>query len=145
MEAGSMFELGAVVIYPVIIGVAIAQLGIGETTHAEEPTPQASVSAPAPGASDTIVAKGFAFDVTEVELPAGETVPYTLDNQDTAAHNFAIYASEADGLAKKDPLFTGADVAAGASVTYDVTAPEKGKYHFQCDIHPSMKGTLITT
>ncbi|MEA2462180.1 MAG: hypothetical protein QOH90_2357 [Actinomycetota bacterium] len=136
--AATLIELAAVVIYPLIIGVAVAALNIGEEAPAAPPGAEAP---PAAAAENTIVASGFSFDTHALELK-GPSVQFTFDNQDVAAHNFAIYKSKVDGPLKKDPLFTGDEVAAGSSTTYDIKLPPPGKYYFQCDIHPNMNGSL---
>lgn len=138
MGAASLIELGAVVLYPVIIGVAIAQLGIGEAAHGGG----GAAPAPAPAAESTIVAEGLAFDKDQITLKGKQPVEYTLVNQDTEQHNLAIYTNEEDGLAKRDPLFQGDIIAGGSETTYEIDPPPPGKYYFQCDVHPSMKGTV---
>jgi plastocyanin len=94
--------------------------------------------APAGGAI-TLVAEGIAFDQTDITLPAdGATV--TLDNRDTAPHNFSLYESEADADAQSNALFAGENVAPQADTTYEFEAPAPGDYVFQCDVHPNMRG-----
>ena len=58
-------------------------------------------------------------------------------NDDTVQHNVSIYESEGGA-----DLFTGDIIAPGGSTTYIVPALEKGELHFQCDLHPSMAGTV---
>ena len=97
--------------------------------------------APAGGAI-TLVAEGIAFDQTDITLPAdGATV--TLDNRDTAPHNFAIYINAEDGSAFANPLFDGPEIGGGDSIDYEVDPLEPGDYYFQCDLHPgSMNGSV---
>ena len=137
-SAATLIELVAVMIYPLIIGVAVAALNIGEepaatTTQTEEAPPAAS--------GNTLVASGVSFSAESLELK-GPQASVTLDNQDSLPHNFAIYKSEKDGPTKTNPLFTGDEVAAGSSTVYDIDLPPPGDYYFQCDIHPNMNGTL---
>jgi plastocyanin len=136
--AATLIELTAVIIYPLIIGVAIAALNIGEhEAVAETPT-----ETTAPAAANTVVAAGVAFDTETLELK-GKSVTLTFDNQDSLPHNLAIYKSADDGPTKTNPLFTGPDVAAGSSTDYEIDLPPPGDYYFQCDIHPTMNGDLV--
>jgi plastocyanin len=139
-SAATLIELVAVVIYPLIIGVAVAALNIGEepaaaASSAETQTTETSAAA------NTIVAANVAFESDSLELK-GPTASFTFDNQDTLEHNFAIYKNEDDGQSLSSPLYTSEKVAGGASTTFDIDLPKPGKYYFQCDIHPSMNGDL---
>jgi plastocyanin len=92
------------------------------------------------GSDITLVAEGVAFTTDQIEIPARRDVSVTLDNQDTVAHDFAIYENEQDGQAQSNPLFKGDQVAAGESTSYEFKSPAPGDYYFQCDIHPTMNG-----
>jgi plastocyanin len=133
--AATLIELVAVIIYPLIIGIAIAALDIGEHKAA------AATHAPPAAAANTIVAAGLAFDQDALEFK-GKEVSLTFENEDSTPHNFAIYKSAADGPTKTDPLFTGDEVAPGSSTVLDIALPPPGAYYFQCDIHPNMNGDL---
>jgi plastocyanin len=101
-----------------------------EAAHGEEGGEQAGV---------VLVAANVAFDTDTVTLPADEATTVTLENEDSAPHNFSIYE---DDSAEAD-LFVGAEIGAGAVTDYDVPALEKGEYFFRCDLHPSsMVGTV---
>jgi len=147
MSRNAMVELAVVVIYPVIIGIAIAQLGIGTEEHAEA-APAAEEGAPAESeggpvtSGGTIVAQDVQFTSDTIELVAGEEVSITFENSDDLQHNVAIYANEADADAQQNPIFQG-EIITGTSVTYEFTAPDAGEYVFQCDVHPAMRGTVI--
>ncbi|MCA1703540.1 MAG: cupredoxin domain-containing protein [Actinobacteria bacterium] len=134
--AATLIELAAVVLYPLIIGVAVAALNIGEAEAPRGPAAEAPAAA-----GTTLVAVNVAFDTTSLELK-GPSVELTFDNQDALVHNFAIYKNADDGPLKKNPLFTGEEIAAGSSKVYDIDLPPPGRYYFQCDIHPSMNGDL---
>jgi plastocyanin len=135
MSQASKIELLAVVLYPVIIGVAIAQIGFGGSSEATE----GEHGAPAEGgASTSVVAEGVAFTTSTITLAAGEDVALEFDNKDTTAHNIAIYEDE--GAEKV--IFDGPDVQGPGTTTYEFTAPPKGEYYFQCDLHPNMNGTV---
>jgi plastocyanin len=125
-------ELVAVVLYPVIIGIAIAQFGLGEEAEGSER------AAPA-GSGTKIAASGVDFTTDEITLPANEDVTLTFDNQDSVAHNFAIYETE---QADKE-IFVGDQVTAD-SIDYKFKTPRPGEYFFRCDFHPDqMTGTVI--
>lgn len=86
-----------------------------------------------------LVAANVAFDKDTVTLTADEPATITLENEDSAPHNFSIYE---DDSAEAD-LFLGAEVGAGSTADYEVPALEPGEYFFRCDLHPSsMVGTV---
>ena len=114
-ERVSVLEIVLIALYPLLIGVVLAQTGFfSEEEHgaaqAEESGGQSE--APASGSSGTsITAQGLAFDTESIEVPAGEPADYTLTNEDTALHNLAIYEGQD---ASGEALFTSPDVDAGA-------------------------------
>jgi plastocyanin len=139
MHRVGVMEVALIALYPVVIGIVIANVGIGEEAATAEPVAEQ----PAGGGADVaLVAQSVQFDTESITLPARADVTVSLDNRDSVAHNLSIYANEADGQAQTDPIFDGADVAGGASTVYDFTAPPKGEYYFQCDLHPAMNGTV---
>jgi plastocyanin len=91
------------------------------------------------GGGLTLVAQGIAYDTDTLTLPADTETVLTFENKDAnTPHNFAIY--EDDTAAK--PLFQGDIVTGPATVEYKLPAIKAGTYYFQCDVHPSMNGTL---
>jgi plastocyanin len=143
----SFVEMAIVVIYPILIGVVIAQLGIGGGGHgaeAEEAAP-AEAAAPADGpvqAGGTVATENFEFVPDEIVLARGKDNDITLDNQDTAPHNIYIYPDEAAVPDAPDALFQGEDVPPGESLDYTISGLKTGEYPFICQIHPSMTGTV---
>ena len=140
----SWAELAIVFAYPIIVGVVLAQMDIGGDTHAvaeesgahgEEAT--GSEGAESAAGIESIEAASFAFSTEELALPADEEVELEFVNEDAAPHNVAIYESEGG-----KPLFQGETISAGQQTTYAIPALEAGEYHFQCDVHPSMAGTV---
>ena len=132
-------ELAAIVLYPVIIGIAIAQFGIGEeeSHSAGEEQTQAGASG---GGGLTISAQGVQFNTKELELPANKPATISFDNQDSVEHNIAIYQNQP---AKKE-LFKGEIIPGGESTEYKVPGLPKGNYVFICDVHPtSMTGKVV--
>jgi plastocyanin len=89
------------------------------------------------GAAITVTAQNIAFDTDTIELPANTESTITFVNEDTAPHNIAIYAD--DTLAEN--LFRGEQITAG-TIDYDVPPLDAGEYYFQCDVHPTMNGTV---
>ena len=134
-------ELAAVVLYPLLIGIAVAQTGF---LSAEEESGGGGTEAPAP-AGTTVVAQNTAFDVEEITVGAGETYSGTLENADPADHNIAFYESEEATSDPSAAFFTSDTAAGGESVDFELTAPEEpGDYPYLCDFHPStMTGTLV--
>ena len=145
VERVSVLEVILIALYPVLIGVVLAQTGFfseeehGATAQAEEPA-GGQTGASGPGsASSSITAESLAFDTDSIEVSAGETTDYTLVNEDTAIHNLAIYeGDEATGEA----LFTSPDIDAGAEESFPIDPLKPGEYYFQCDYHPQMAGTV---
>jgi plastocyanin len=136
-------ELAAVVLYPVLIGIAVAQTGF---LSAEEGAPaEEGGETAAPAGDNTIVAADVSFETDELRAEAGGTVSGTLDNQDSVEHNIAFYMSEEETSDPSAAFFTSETATAGASVDFEFDAPkEPGDYPFVCDFHPTtMTGTLI--
>jgi plastocyanin len=137
MSQTSLVEMGVVVLYPVVIGIVIAQLGLGEAEGTAEQQPPAS----APAAGNSIAASNSEFNTDTLVLEGGGTTTIEFTNEDTFDHNVALYENEADGLAQENPVFQG-DLISGTSTTYEFDSPPPGDYHFQCDVHAqSMNGT----
>jgi plastocyanin len=139
-------ELGVLVLYPLLIAVVLANLGITQVRDEAEATAAAALAreaattaaAPAAAAPVEVVADNLAFDTDELAVPADSDATVEFDNQDQAPHNLSIY--ENDTLKKS--FFKGDTVELGESITYAVGELAPGAYYFQCDIHPSMNGRL---
>ncbi len=113
--------------------------------------PSASAGAtPAPGESPgasqapsgtviRIVAQNIAFDVTDIEVPAGQPFQIEFVNNDAGIpHNIAI----GEGSPTGPVVFQGEIFNGVATVTYDVPALPAGTYGFICQVHPNMVGTI---
>ncbi len=119
-----------------LLAVAIltaAVLAACGTAAANDATPAASAG---PNAVH-IVASNIAFTTQNVAAPAGTAFQIVFDNRDGAPHNVAILA--ADGSV----VFTGDVFSGPAQRVYEVPALKAGTYHFRCDVHPDMTGTLV--
>ena len=135
-------ELAAVVLYPLLIGIAVAQTGFLSEEEAEG---GGGGTEAAPGGGTTVVAQNTAFDVEEITVGAGEDYTGTLENADSVVHNIAFYESEEDTSDPEAAFYTSDDAGGGESVEFEFTAPdEPGDFPFLCDYHPTtMTGTLI--
>lgn len=77
-----------------------------------------------------------------IEARAGAALTVAFANEDDGVpHNVAIYTDDT----AEESLFVGDLVEGPTTVTYDVPALEAGSYHFRCDVHPQMDGTLEVT
>jgi plastocyanin len=69
-------------------------------------------------------------------------VALTLNNQDPGTqHNVAIFRDEA----YTEPVFTGELITGPATITYAVPPMLAATYHFRCDTHVAMTGTVSVT
>jgi plastocyanin len=116
-----------------VLGVALLAAGCGGASGGSGGG-SSDTTAAAGGGGDKValVAKGIAWNQTQLNLSAGKQVTVTLDNQDTVEHNFTFTDANADK-----------DVDGGQSVGVSFTAPAAGSYEFLCKYHPAqMKGTV---
>lgn len=134
-DSVTLAEMFVVVTYPLLIGIVLAQIGFGAGEgHAAEAAQQQTSEGTA------LAAAAGQFDKSELTLTADEEVTLPFTNEDSIEHNVSIYADES---AEKD-LFTGSNVAGGASTDYDIPPLKKGEYFFRCDLHPTaMTGTVV--
>jgi plastocyanin len=125
-------ELLIIATYPIVIGAVLALIGVGEgTATAEKPGPAAP-------AGNSVVASGVAFNTDALTFKADEETQLNFKNEDTVQHNIGIYESEGG-----KELFKGDLINGGQSTTYTIPPLKKGEYHFQCDVHPSMNGSVV--
>jgi plastocyanin len=109
----------------------------GEEKPGEPPGGAGGAGQP-PAAGPGIAALNIAFNVTELNLPAGKENPLPFDNQDPGIpHNVSIYTEQGG-----EPLFQGEIITGPAKIDYAVPPLEPGSYFFQCDVHPNMTGTV---
>ncbi|MDH5223441.1 MAG: cupredoxin domain-containing protein [Actinomycetota bacterium] len=87
-----------------------------------------------------IVAKGIAWDTTCLVGPAGEAFTVNVDNQDAGIpHNFDLLTEEGG-----DQIGATAVEPGIVQQTLDIDPLDVGEYHYVCDVHPNMTGTLVT-
>jgi plastocyanin len=115
--------------------LAILLAACGGASGAASSGPPASVDPNAP----KVVAQNLAFQQTSIQVPAGKPFTLVFENQDGAPHNIAI-SSDA-GFAQK--LFDGEVFSGPGSRNYQVNALPAGTYHFRCDVHTNMTGTIV--
>lgn len=85
-----------------------------------------------------VKAQNIAFQPQEIDLKADAEVEISFTNDDKGVqHDIKIFADDPDR-----PIFRGDLVTGVATVTYAFHSPPAGTYHFQCDVHPTMKGTV---
>lgn len=123
--------MAGVAVVPILLG-AVAAAGVvsfpGEEQHGEKE---------AGGAAVEITASNLAFDKTELKVPAEKEFEIHFNNKDAQPHNVAIL--DPAGA----PKFKGAIVTGPKETTYKVDPIPAGDYKFQCDVHPSMSGTVV--
>jgi plastocyanin len=112
---------------PVVAAGAALIIPAGEPATAPPTT-----TPPGTGETETVdlVIDSSGFDMTEIRVTAGAEVTVNLQNNDTEPHNFSVY----ENMAGTVPVFTGAPVQGGESITYTFTAPSTpGTYYFKDD------------
>jgi plastocyanin len=92
-----------------------------------------------PSPAPAIQAKGTKFNTDTLVVAAGREVVVSLDNQDPALHNFAVYTDES----AQQNLYRGDLFEGRAQREYRFQAPAAGVYYFRCDAHPDMDGVFI--
>ncbi|MDQ3955851.1 MAG: cupredoxin domain-containing protein [Actinomycetota bacterium] len=144
VHRSSVVELVIVALYPVVIGIAIAQTGLGETTEAADHAPPANETAPATGGpTSEITAVDLNWDTNTITLAADEANDLTVVNEDAVVHNLSIYPDPDAAAAQENELFKGPDVPGGASGDYTIEGIKAGTYTFICDYHANMIGEAI--
>jgi|Tabmets5t2r1_1033131.scaffolds.fasta_scaffold27922_2 plastocyanin len=111
--------------------------GASATTAAPETTAEPTTTAAAGGGGENefqLVASGFAWDKTSLDMTAGAQVSVEVTNEDTAQHSFTFDEASVDEV-----------VAGGEDATASFTAPAAGEYEFRCKFHGSMTGTVNVT
>ncbi len=82
--------------------------------------------------SGTVIIKNFSFQPSTLTVSAGTTVAW--ENQDSTSHTVS---SDAKGL------FDSGALAPGDEFSFTFNTP--GSYGYHCNIHPSMKGTIVVS
>lgn len=138
-SAGWTFAPQPSVTQPPPASASAAPGGSGTASASPATSPGSSGSAPPAGGSTVVVkALNLAFDTPQIQAPGGQPFAIEFDNQDQGiAHNIAI--KDAGGV----EVFKGEVFNGPGTRTYQVPALTKGAaYTFQCDVHPTMNGTV---
>ncbi len=113
-------------------------LGRCATAAADPATGNPGPAVSVPAGAVQVDARNISFVQGTVDAPAGKAFSLYFTNHDSAPHNISISASP-DG---SNPVFTGEIFSNGQRV-YEVPALAAGTYHFRCDVHTNMIGTLV--
>lgn len=124
---------------PASLGLlCLVVLGISLTACGSPGSPAATPASFPPDAA-RVVAQGEAFTKGTVAVPADAPFSLVLDNRDGEPHNVTILAKESGG---KSP-FVGEVFSGPSARLYSVPALPAGTYHFRCDVHQQMTGTIV--
>jgi plastocyanin len=95
---------------------------------------------PATTATPRIVADNIAWDTAVLNVPSGQEITLTVDNQDEGvAHNIHISVGPDPG--GEDVALT--DIEDGPVIQTVTFGPlDPGEYYYLCDVHPQMEGIL---
>lgn len=110
----------------------------------ESPTTSPSATRPSvtcpPSGVLEVQAEDLSFTPSCLATKAGAAFTVKFKNQDAGIqHSFAIYRdAEFTGN-----VFPGSVITGKSEKTYDVPALAAGTYHFRCEVHHTMTGTLI--
>jgi plastocyanin len=100
------------------------------------------VVTPSSGNSVSVTAHNLAFNTDKIELTTGPPSSINFDNQDPGAqHNIGIY-QDANFSTE---LFKGQIIAGPSSIVYKLPVLAAGTYYFKCDVHATMKGTVVVS
>ncbi len=111
----------------------------GASAADSSPAPTAAASGGSTSGSVVVVAKDISFAQPQITVAAGKAFELTLDNQDGAPHNVAIYTdSSASTKVSVGEIFSGP-----GQRTQSVPALTAGTYFFRCDVHQNMTGTIV--
>ena len=83
---------------------------------------------------NSITAKNIAFNPSTVTVKVGDTVTW-LFKDGSVPHNV-------DGKGSLSDLYSGSPQTGGA---YHYTFAKAGTYHFVCDVHSTMTGTIVVS
>lgn len=115
--------------------------GVIAAARGERKTEEHAGSAAATAGQVHVKAQGIAYDTQEIALKADSDAEIRFDNNDKGVpHNIVIIGSD-----PSKPVFRGDLVTGVGSVVYTLHVPAAGTYAFQCDVHPTMKGTVKVT
>lgn len=97
---------------------------------------EAALGPEGPVTSITITSPDLSFDIRAFEVPVGEPVTLTYENEHRGvAHNIRVDTGGAD-----DPVTPLEVGVVTQELTFTIDQP--GEYPYLCDVHPQMRGTV---
>jgi plastocyanin len=116
----------------VVLSVAsLTACGSDDSPSVEAPVTSTTNQAPTGEQGMKITIKDFAFAPAELEVQVGDTV--TVTNDDGATHTWTA----------DDDSFDAGNLAPGATTTH--LFEKAGTVSYHCEIHSTMKGTVVVT
>jgi plastocyanin len=119
----------------VAVGGLIAILALVVTACGGGATPAPTY----PPGSIVVTAKDRKFDLDTIRLKADSEVALVFINRDGDMHNLAIRSRsgfDGDLIFRFDPVGTSTEVLTVGPIP-------AGTYYFLCEVHPSMRGTVV--
>ncbi|HEX4897411.1 MAG TPA: cupredoxin domain-containing protein [Candidatus Limnocylindrales bacterium] len=113
-----------------LLGLLLAVAGCGGSASPPPTYP--------PGAI-VVTAENRRFDTSELVVPADTVFPLVLVNKDGDPHNIAIRTKggfDGELIFRHDPI-------AASTIVLQVGPIPAGTYHFICEVHPEMNGTVL--
>lgn len=113
-----------------LLGLLIALAGCGGSASPPPTFP--------PGAI-VVTAENRTFSTSELVVPADSAFPLVLVNKDGDAHNIAIRTKggfDGELIFRHDPI-------TASTIVLQVGPIPAGTYHFICEVHPEMTGTVL--
>ena len=113
-----------------LLGLLLAVAGCGGSASPPPTYP--------PGAI-VVTAENRTFDTSELIVPADSVFSLVLVNKDGDPHNIAIRTKQGfDGelIFRHDPI-------TASTIVLQVGPIPAGTYHFICEVHPEMTGTVL--
>lgn len=106
-----------------------------ETAATTQPTAETTAESPAETpAADGVGIKGSRFGPTELAVGVGDTVTFT--NNDAFAHTVT---------SKDDSAISFDSGKIGEGETFDVDFTEAGTFNYFCQIHPTMRASIVVS
>ncbi|MGQ0679582.1 MAG: cupredoxin domain-containing protein [Actinomycetota bacterium] len=121
--------MAGVAVVPLLLGAAAASGAVSfPDAHGEQEELQRI----------EIAADSLVFDKASLEVAADTEFEIHFNNQEAQPHNVAILAAAGSA----DVKYRGTIITGPKTIDYRVPPLAAGSYHFQCDVHLNMAGTL---
>jgi plastocyanin len=116
-----------------LAALALLIAGCGSASGAGSGTPTATDTADAGGTAHVFM-KVLEFTPATIRAKVGQTVTWT--NADTSPHNVTYLSG---------PRFRSSRRVLNPGAKFSITLGQPGTIHYECTIHPWMKGTIIVS